>query len=499
MPRMRFFSFFLPLTIPLSAVPIHQAIYNEPMPLPYSCYDIEFGKERSVSQKAFEEEDLLSVTLPYSSLLPSFCYSDGKGSALALQKASETISSFTISFEKGYLFSHVLIYAFGEEGASLNLTFASRGNEAVKEYSLPLTERSIPDYSTYSNPYAIELDGVFEYDAEISYLSLANFSSSFDAHIAKMVFALRPLPFVPSSDSSLSSPSTSSTSLSDLSSSSSSGASSALIDIGESSPDWLLLANNNNAWPSRSYDWRLKPSEDAITGDVAPVYTLEKKGNRYEKTLAKYLSKEKKCLSYEDVCEYYMAFRDFPPNYSFSSSPKSGDRFARRAQRFDRTMHFSTDYPSKLGAFNDPFSGVYYELDIDVTGSYNGGKGSYTRGPARVVIVEEGLSEEGYGKEPVCYFTLDHYADFVEYYNFIGGFGAPFEGVYNRSGSYENSPIFDNARETLSRSPSSLSFGRSGAKIREEIKSDRERAAAWEGLRTRHLHSVGSNVPVAWR
>lgn len=436
MPRMRFFSFFLPLAMPLSAAPIHQAIYHEPTPLPYSCYEIEFGKERSVSEKAFEKDDLLSVTLPYSSLLPSYCYSDGKGSALALPKEDETISSFTISFEKGYLFSHVLIYAFGEEGASLNLTFASRGNETAKEYSMPLTERSIPDYSAYRNPYAIEVHDVLEYDDEISYLSVANFSSSFDAHIAKMVFALRPLPSLPSSDSS-------SSSLSD----SSSGTSFVPIDSGGSDPNWSNIADNNNAWPSRSYDYRLKPSEDAITGEIAPVYALEKKGSRYEKTLAKYLSKEKKCLSYEDVCEYYMAFRDFPPNYSFSSSPTRGDRFARRVQRFDRTMHFSTNYPSKLGSFNDAYSGTYYELDIDVSGSYNDGKGSYTRGPARVVIVEEGLSEEGYGSEPVCYFTLDHYADFTEYYNFIGGFGSPFEGVYNRSGSYENSPIFDSARE----------------------------------------------------
>lgn len=446
MPRYRLLSFFIPLAMPLSLVPKASIRYREATPLPYTCYEIEFGRERSVSGKAFEEEDILSASLPYSSFLPSYCYSDGKGSALALPKSGETISSFIISFERGYLFSHVLIYAFGEEGASLNLTFGSRGNETTKELSLAVTERSIPDYSTYRNPYAIEIGGVLEYDAEISYLSLANFSSSFDAHIAKMVFALRPLPPIPSSDSSVPSDSSSSSPFSSDISSSSSSATDATIDYGENNPNWSQLADSNNAWPNQSYEYRLKPSEDAAKGDIAPVYTLEKKGNRYEKTLAKYLSKEKRCLSYEDVCEYYMAFRDFPPNYSFSSSPKKGDRFARRVQRFDRTMHFSTDYPSKLGTFSNSISGAYYELDIDVSGAYNDGKGSYTRGPARVVIVEEGLSEEGYGSEPVCYFTLDHYADFTEYYNFLGGFGAPFEGVYNRSGSYENSPVFDNDR-----------------------------------------------------
>ena len=446
MLRNRLLSFFIPLAMPLSVVPRASVMYMEATPLPYSCYEIEFGRERSTSGKAFEEEDIVSASLPCSSLLPSYCYSDGKGYALALPSAGETISSFTISFERGYLFSHVLIYAFGEEGASLNLTFASRGNETTKELSLPLTERSIPDYSTYRNPYAIEIGGVLEYDQEISYLSLANFSSSFDAHIAKMVFALRPLPPVSSSDSSIPSDSSSTSSVSSNASSSSSTAA-APIDYGESNPDWSALSKTNNAWPAESYEYRLKPSEDGAKGDIAPIYSLEKKGNRYEKTLAKYLSKEKKCLSYEDVCEYYMAFRDFPPNYSFSSSPERGDRFARRVQRFDRTMHFSTDYPSKLGTFNNSISGAYYELDIDVSGSYNDGKGSYTRGPARVVIVEEGLSEEGYGSEPVCYFTLDHYADFAEYYNFLGGFGAPFEGVYNRSGSYENAPVFDNDRQ----------------------------------------------------
>ena len=99
-------------------------------------------------------------------------------------------------------------------------------------------------------------------------------------------------------------------------------------DYGESAPNWTDLAKTNNAWPEDNFEYRLKPLEGK--GDFAPIYSLSKKGEKYVKTLVKYLSKEKKCYTYNDVCEYYMAFRCLPSNYTLDSSPERGNREERR-------------------------------------------------------------------------------------------------------------------------------------------------------------------------
>jgi len=182
-------------------------------------------------------------------------------------------------------------------------------------------------------------------------------------------------------------------------------------------------------WPEASSPFRLAPYEASKEEDFAPVYALTQTADgAYSKSVAKWISRDKDCYTYEEVAEYYSTFRDFPPNYSMSKYPDDGDRTMRRISEYDTSSYHSDSYIPSLGSLRDS-PATYYELDIDLTGSYNAGAGKYTRGKGRVVIVEGGLDEEGYETEPAIYFTLNHYGDFAEYYNYAGGFSSLFTGL----------------------------------------------------------------------
>lgn len=403
---------------------------------------ITFGSKKSEGSTLFEREYSTSSGFPLFSLTSEYLYSDGINHAVRFEKKSQNISSLSLTFQKGIEISKIRFFTFGTLGSKLNVTFCDTETETITNKA-----------SSYSDALFDSL--LFPSEREIDYLFLSNLSSE-SMQLSKIEFEYFENSKGHSSQTSSITNSSSSSSITSIESSLSSESSKSElssesdsrevpIDEGERNPNWSSLASQNASWPSETYEYRLKPI--FVEKDIAPIYTLSKRGNEYIKTLVKYLSKEKKCFTYNDVCEYYMAFRTLPSNYTLDSSPERGSREERRYQVFSRKKHYSTDYPSKLGTFNNPTTGLYYELDIDLTGSYNKGTGSYSRGAGRVVIVPEGLNENGYGEEPVCYFTLDHYADFVEYYNFSNAWSAPFRGVYNKSGSYENSPFAEADRK----------------------------------------------------
>jgi len=181
------------------------------------------------------------------------------------------------------------------------------------------------------------------------------------------------------------------------------------------------------------------------SSDVSDVYNVAFEDGKYVGTKITAISEDNDCLNYQDVCLYYEAFRQFPPNYKTTNKAAiSYGVNGRLVSHYNKaSYHSSNDYTVKLGTFNDATAGDYYELDIDLDGTYNNG-GSLTRGAGRVVIVADGLTD--YGTEPVCFYTYDHYADFVEFYNFYEGWSPLFEGVENSSGSYHDVPTTDLAR-----------------------------------------------------
>ena len=126
-----------------------------------------------------------------------------------------------------------------------------------------------------------------------------------------------------------------------------------------------------------------------------------------------------------DVCNYYMAFHEFPANYVTSGEKSTyGSKFgsyARQVSTYSRTDGYATAVPYN----NRPGQStpIYYELDIDVNGSYS----LSSRQVGRVVVWQYGFScySDGSIVAPVCVYTDDHYATFQEYDN-MGGFASRF-------------------------------------------------------------------------
>jgi len=174
------------------------------------------------------------------------------------------------------------------------------------------------------------------------------------------------------------------------------------------------------------------------------IYNISQANDSYIAEKATSISRSQDVLTPEEVAEYYVSFRSFPPNYFADESEAiSYGKNGRMISTYYSGSRHSYDYTVKLGTFNRVSGGIYYEFDIALTGSYNTGS-SISRGAGRVVVIADGIKD--YGSDPVCYYTSDHYADFKEYYNFYQGWSPLFAGVYNKSGSYENTPT-----STLSR------------------------------------------------
>ena len=168
------------------------------------------------------------------------------------------------------------------------------------------------------------------------------------------------------------------------------------------------------------------------------IYKIGLLGGEYRAQKATSIAQNQDALTPEEVAEYYVSFRAFPPNY-FADKQEAlayGENGRLLSTYYSGGYH-TYDYTVKLGSFNIPSGGTYYEFDIALSSSYNTGT-SISRGAGRVVVVADGI--EDYGSDPVCYFTDDHYADFKEYYNFYQGWSPLFEGVANSSGGYTNTP-----------------------------------------------------------
>lgn len=197
---------------------------------------------------------------------------------------------------------------------------------------------------------------------------------------------------------------------------------------------------DNTLWPTSNKTYRVVPMK--ATGDSITVYNVKYDTHNYlayPTTLT--INKTDSCLTYETVALYYQAFREFPPNYTNDKSAVEKYTDYRYVSTYTKGSYSgSSDYTTALGTFRNS-SGKYYELDIALSSSYYG----YSRGAARLVIVKDGISEYS-DSSPVCYYTKDHYADFVEFYNYADGWSEEFAGIYNSSGSYENTPEVDISR-----------------------------------------------------
>lgn len=128
-----------------------------------------------------------------------------------------------------------------------------------------------------------------------------------------------------------------------------------------------------------------------------------------------------------DICNYYLAFHEFPANFVTSEEKYTyGEKFgeyARQVSTYTRTDGYALTFSYN----NQPGNTrpLYFELDVDLNGSYS----LSSRGVGRVVIWAYGFSNYSEPSEqiPVCTYTDDHYNTFFEYDN-SGGFSPRFDG-----------------------------------------------------------------------
>ena len=150
-------------------------------------------------------------------------------------------------------------------------------------------------------------------------------------------------------------------------------------------------------------------------------------------------------ITLEEVAAYVYAFGTYPKNYTESKNTKPSSSIWGEYLRVNHTA-FSGDtskYPYEPALPNITGCGGklrYYEMDIGTTGTdcdpsydaelYN--NGSYiTRGAARIVYGKNDFNGNGVYEEGELYlfYTYNHYNDFQEYLNYVGGWGEMFGNI----------------------------------------------------------------------
>lgn len=147
----------------------------------------------------------------------------------------------------------------------------------------------------------------------------------------------------------------------------------------------------------------------------------------------------------EEVAAYVYAFGDIPANHISKKSTSPSNSVWREYLRVNHT-YFSGDtssYPYEPELPNISGCGgvlQYYEMDIGTTGTdcdpsykaaiYNNGT-KITRGAARIVYGREDINSNGVYEENEIYlfYTYNHYNDFQEYLNYVGGWGEMFGNI----------------------------------------------------------------------
>lgn len=137
----------------------------------------------------------------------------------------------------------------------------------------------------------------------------------------------------------------------------------------------------------------------------------------------KTLTKGNNYTDISEIAAYYVAFGTWPNNYGISGK-------TYKVSEYNLTDGYTTSVPWSK-------SGYYYELDVDLDGTYT----TSSRGVGRLVCFDKGFSDtaNGYGSEPVVVYSDDHYKTFQEYDN-KGGWMKRFNGegtctAYSRKSS----------------------------------------------------------------
>lgn len=184
----------------------------------------------------------------------------------------------------------------------------------------------------------------------------------------------------------------------------------------------------------------IRNTEMIYSEDGNTYYVVDAHGN-----IAMEIYRGAAYIMLEEVAAYVFAFGEPPANQTSSknTSPSSspwGEYLRLNHTAFSgstRSYPYEPELPNISGC-----GGTlnYYEMDIGTTGTdcdpsytaaiYNNGK-TITRGAARIVYVCE--DDDGNGTidydERYVFYTYNHYNDFQEYLNYLGGWGEMFGNI----------------------------------------------------------------------
>ncbi|MBQ8292521.1 MAG: hypothetical protein IJX78_01790 [Bacilli bacterium] len=150
-------------------------------------------------------------------------------------------------------------------------------------------------------------------------------------------------------------------------------------------------------------------------------------------------------VTLEDVAAYVFAFGDVPANYNPSKKAKPTSSIWKEYLRVNNTQFsgstskypYEPELPNISGCGGDL---KYYEIDLGTTGTdcdpkypaipYNNGQ-SIERGAARIVYsrYDQNGNQIIDINEKYVFYTYNHYNDFQEYLNYVGGWGEMFGNV----------------------------------------------------------------------
>lgn len=199
--------------------------------------------------------------------------------------------------------------------------------------------------------------------------------------------------------------------------------------------EWEVWANGyytNYIDFSASTTFRLSAteSEDGLT---ATCYFYSEERERF--VIGETLRKDGVYTNSSEVALYYNAFRDLPKNYGYYTKKNTNAVMKELYPLYGDSSRLYTDYSRTNGyatvqpALNMPSGFKYYELDLayEPNNGYASAEKVDRSSAGRIVIFPFGT--KNYGDEPYIVKTIDHYAHFREFANYLDGWGANYDGA----------------------------------------------------------------------
>ena len=196
-----------------------------------------------------------------------------------------------------------------------------------------------------------------------------------------------------------------------------------------------LMSGSISTQTATPYVSSYQPEKDGkLVRNTAYIFSEDGKTYYVVDAYGNIVNKIYKCGAYvtlDEVAAFVFAFGTFPANHTTEKKPKPASSPWGKYLRANHS-HFTGDtsrYPYEPELPNIDGCGgelYYYEMDVG-TAAYNNGT-NITRGACRIVYTRSDLDRDGVIEidETYLFYTQNHYHDFREYLNYLGGWGTVF-------------------------------------------------------------------------